>query len=57
MDTRPSVIDEATALLDDVDQVLVRLSEGTYRVCELCGADVGDARETGRAGRRRCDAH
>jgi len=29
-----AVIDEASATLDDVDQALIRLSDGTYRICE-----------------------
>jgi RNA polymerase-binding transcription factor DksA len=57
MDSRPTVIDEAQALLDDVDLALVRLSEGTYRTCELCGAVLSDDALTASPTRRQCDAH
>ena len=57
MDTRPDVIDEATALLDDVDRALVRLSDGTYRSCEVCATPLsGEALATDPT-RRRCDEH
>lgn len=57
MDARHPVIDEATALLDDVDAALVRLSEGTYRTCETCGARIPDEVLAGSPTRRACDAH
>ena len=57
MDARPAIIDEATALLDDVDSALVRLSEGNYRTCETCGATLGDESLATEPTRRRCDEH
>jgi RNA polymerase-binding transcription factor len=30
--------------LDEVDAALVRLSEGNYGVCEVCGKPIGEAR-------------
>jgi DnaK suppressor protein len=30
--------------LDDVDAALVRLSDGNYGVCEVCGKPIGEAR-------------
>jgi RNA polymerase-binding transcription factor len=52
-----TVIDEVTATLDDVDVALVRLSEGTYRTCEVCGAPLADARLAGVPTLRRCAEH
>jgi DnaK suppressor protein len=57
MDSRPAVIDEALTLLDDVDAALVRLSEGTYRTCERCGAPLSEVDLSASPTRRRCDAH
>lgn len=57
MDARPEVIDDATALLDDVDRALVRLSEGTYRSCESCGTPLSDETLSAEPTRRRCDEH
>ncbi len=57
MEGRPAIIDEVTALLDDVDVALVRLSEGTYRSCETCGAPLSDSLLEGSPTQRRCDAH
>ena len=57
MDARPEVIDEATALLDDVDRALVRLSEGTYRACEVCGAPLSDETLSAHPTARRCNEH
>ncbi|HEY8081267.1 MAG TPA: hypothetical protein VIE15_04175 [Acidimicrobiales bacterium] len=57
MDARPEVIDEASSILDDVDQALVRLSEGTYRSCEVCGAALSDEVLTALPTTRRCGEH
>jgi RNA polymerase-binding transcription factor DksA len=57
VESRPDVIDEARALLDDVDLALVRLSEGTYRNCELCGAALPEEALSASPTRRACDAH
>jgi len=51
------VIDEATALLDDVDLALRRLSEGTYRTCESCGAQIEDQALVSDPTVRRCLLH
>ena len=57
MDTRPEVIAEATALLDDVARALVRLSDGTYRSCEVCATPLTDEALATDPTRRRCDEH
>ena len=57
VDAHRTVIDEATATLDAVDQALVRLSEGTYRTCEPCGATIGDEQLAGAPTLRRCAEH
>ncbi len=57
MEARPVEIDEALALLDDVDRALERLSDGTYRSCEVCGATLHDDDLVTTPTRRRCDAH
>jgi RNA polymerase-binding transcription factor DksA len=57
MDARPTIIEEATGLLDDVDVALVRLSEGTYRACEACGAMISDTALEDLPTLRRCDFH
>lgn len=57
MDARPPVIDEATALLDDVDAALVRLSEGSYRTCEACGERLAPELLAAHPTRRVCGAH
>lgn len=30
--------------LDDIEKALARMDEGTYGTCEVCGADIGEAR-------------
>ena len=57
MDARPEVIDEASALLDDVDAALMRLSDGTYRTCEACGAQIEDQALVADPTVRRCLMH
>jgi RNA polymerase-binding transcription factor DksA len=39
-----SVLADATRVLDEVDRALVRLDEGTYDTCEVCGDAIDDAR-------------
>jgi len=51
------VIDEASATLDDVDQALIRLSDGTYRSCEACGAPLPEVRLAADPTLRRCADH
>jgi DnaK suppressor protein len=50
-------IDEVTATLDDVDRALERLSEGTYRTCEVCEAPLSDGRLAAAPTQRRCADH
>lgn len=30
--------------LDDIEKALQRMDEGTYGTCEVCGAEIGEAR-------------
>jgi DnaK suppressor protein len=30
--------------LDDIEKALVRMDDGTYGTCEVCGAEIGEAR-------------
>jgi RNA polymerase-binding transcription factor DksA len=57
MDEHRAEIVDATSTLDDVDRALERLSEGTYRTCETCGADLGDDLLAAAPTRRRCEDH
>jgi RNA polymerase-binding transcription factor DksA len=57
VDTRPAIIEEVTALLDDVEVALVRLSDGTYRSCETCGAPLSDSVLEDLPTLRHCEAH
>lgn len=57
MDAHRRVIEETTATLDGVDRALVRLSDGTYRVCEACGDAIGDDALLADPTLRRCTAH
>jgi RNA polymerase-binding transcription factor DksA len=50
-------IDDMTSTLDDVDRALERLSEGTYRSCETCGATLSDERLASVPTTRRCTDH
>jgi DnaK suppressor protein len=38
-----AVLGEAEGTLDEVDAALGRLSDGTYGLCEQCGAPIDDA--------------
>ena len=44
------------AHLDDLDRALTRLAEGTYSVCESCGATIGSQRLRARPATRTCIA-
>jgi DnaK suppressor protein len=39
-----SILERLQIELDDIDRALVRLQEGTYGTCEVCGRPIGDAR-------------
>jgi DnaK suppressor protein len=57
MEQHRAEIDDVTSSLDDVDLALDRLSEGTYRTCETCGAPLSDARLAAAPLQRRCADH
>jgi DnaK suppressor protein len=57
VDQHRRAIEEATTTLDDVDRALARLSEGTYRTCEVCGAELTDDVLEVAPTRRRCAEH
>jgi len=39
-----TLLSRAEAMLDDVDRALIRLDQGSYGRCEVCGAAVDDDR-------------
>jgi RNA polymerase-binding transcription factor DksA len=45
------------AELDDVEQALARLEDGTYGTCEVCGAAIPDDVLAGEPVARRCQEH
>lgn len=47
----------AEAVLDDVDRALARLDQGTYGICEVCGAAIDHERLAARPTTRRCGDH
>ncbi len=49
-------IDAVDVLLDEVEQALARLEDGTYGRCERCGEPIGDERLTELAIVRTCAA-
>ena len=57
MESHRTVIDEVMATLDGVDVALVRLSDGTYRTCEVCAAPLPDNRLSADPTLRRCADH
>ena len=52
-----SELARASAVLDGVDRALERLSEGTYGLCETCGAPVLEADLERDPTRRMCEQH
>ncbi|MGH8988156.1 MAG: TraR/DksA family transcriptional regulator [Acidimicrobiales bacterium] len=38
-----AILQAAEQLLDDVDRALASLDDGSYGICEVCGAPVDDA--------------
>lgn len=51
------ILSESEQLLDDVDQALTRIREGTYRTCETCGGPIEEARLVAHPVGRRCGEH
>jgi RNA polymerase-binding transcription factor DksA len=51
------VLSEAEQILDDVDQALIRLEEGTYGTCEACGGPIDDDRLASMPAARTCAQH
>jgi DnaK suppressor protein len=49
-----SLLAEARAYLGDLDMALSRLADGTYSVCEKCGARIASERLAARPGTRAC---
>lgn len=52
-----ALLDRVERELDDVEQVLPRLDDGTYGICDLCGARIGDERLATNPATRRCTEH
>ena len=48
---------ELTETLGEVEAALIRLSEGTYGLCEVCGTPIPAARLEAIPTARRCMAH
>jgi len=51
-----ALLAQGRAYLDDLDRALTRLAEGTYSVCESCGATIGSPRLVARPAARTCIA-
>ena len=51
------VLDHAEGELEDVEQALRRLDEGTYAICEACGRAIGEDRLARSPVTRRCADH
>ncbi len=49
-------IDIIDRLLDQVDQALIRLDDGTYGTCQACGGAIGDDRLAARPTALECGA-
>lgn len=49
-----ALLGEARAHLDDLDRAMARLSDGTYEVCERCGASIAPERLAARPATRSC---
>jgi RNA polymerase-binding transcription factor DksA len=49
-----ALLGEARAHLDDLDRALARLADGTYEVCERCGASIAPERLAARPATRSC---
>jgi DnaK suppressor protein len=49
-----ALLKQATADLDELDEAVRRVDEGTYGVCERCGRPIAPARLEVRPAARRC---
>jgi DnaK suppressor protein len=49
-----ALLKQATADLDELDEAVRRVDEGTYGVCERCGRPIAPARLEARPAARRC---
>jgi RNA polymerase-binding protein DksA len=49
-----ALVRQAQHQLDEIEAAQQRLDTGTYGVCEVCGAPIGDARLEARPTARRC---
>ncbi len=52
--TSETSLDAVDDLLDEVEEALTRLDDGTYGVCESCGAPIEDARLSDSPTERSC---
>lgn len=52
-----AVLAAAEQTLDEVDHALVRLGDGTYGTCEMCGQPIEDERLAEMPAARSCDRH
>ena len=50
-------LDDVERALDDVERALLRLDEGTYGSCEICGAPIDDEVLASEPTARRCADH
>ncbi len=48
---------QADRTLDDIDQALKRLDEGTYQVCETCGGEIDESLLAQYPTSRTCERH
>ncbi len=52
-----AVLAEAEQVLDEVDQALARLGNGTYGTCEACGVAIDEERLAAMPTARSCGGH
>ena len=52
-----SILEALETSIDEVDEALQRLDEGTYGRCEVCGRDIGNERLVARPATRFCVEH
>jgi RNA polymerase-binding transcription factor DksA len=51
------VLSEAEAMLDEVDAALIRLADGSYGACRICGERIADDRLAGLPTAGTCGQH